>query len=159
MKQPLYGLLISVAVLLGACTNSTNTHPVLTSNDLIGLPVETQSGELIGTLRGLLLAPADGRIEYGVVRLAPGPLEFGKMPLHEAPGRVLVPWRLLAIAPSGAHLVADSSLDRVRNAPLAPDQLQTDRPGWDTVYTTYWCDDDSCADASGGSQASTANGQ
>lgn len=159
MKRPLYGLLIGIALLLGACTSSINPHPVLTSNELIGLSVETQSGELVGTLRSLLLAPADGRIEYGVVQLAPGPLEFGKMPLHEAPGRVLVPWRLLTIAPSGAHLVADCSLDRVRNAPSAPDQLRTDRPGWDTVYTTYWCDDDSCADASGGGQTSTANGQ
>lgn len=159
MKRPLYGLLIGVGVLLAACTNTTNPHPVLTSNELIGLPVETQSGELIGTLRGLLLAPADGRIEYGVVQLAPGPLEFGKMPLHEAPGRVLVPWRLLAIAPSGAHLVADTSLARMRNAPLAPEHPRTDRPGWDTVYTTYWCADDSCTGATGGSQESAINGQ
>lgn len=157
MSQRLFLLTIAIALLLGACARNTGAPEALTSNDLIGQPVETQDGELVGSVRGLLLTPEEGRIEYAIVQLAPGSLEFGKMPMHDAPGRVLVPWRLLTIAPSGDHLVADFSLERVRNAPPAPDRLQTSQPGWEEPYSTYWCEGEACAGATATHQQPALN--
>lgn len=138
MKRYLRLLVIGIVLVLSACVRPASTQQALPSRELIGLSVETKNGELVGNLQSLLLTPANGQIEYGVVQLAPGPLQFGKVPMHAGPNRVLVPWRIITIAQSGSHLEVDCSLDKVRNAPPAPIPLDTEQPGWDAEAIDYW---------------------
>ncbi len=140
MKQILSLVVLGLGLALCACMRPAAASRELSSQDLIGLTVESRDGELAGSLANLLVAPASGQIEYGVVKLAPGPLQFGKMPLHSPPNRVLSPWRLIAIAQSeyGTHLVVDSSIGTIRNAPALPGTLNADQPGWDAAQVKYW---------------------
>ncbi len=99
------------------------------ASDLIGLPVQDQQGQQIGTLEDLMLDLADNQVAYGVVRVDESS--------H------IVPWAAFTSPHEGPFLTLESDRQTVTSAPSPPSPGQLDQAFGEEVHehfgvTPYW---------------------
>ncbi|UVT20347.1 MAG: PRC-barrel domain-containing protein [Nitrospira sp.] len=104
------GVLVAVIVVMtGSAVEARDKTGVLKASDVIGMKVEGTDGKSLGTIKDLVLDPAEGDIQYAV-------LDFGGF-LGIKDKYFVVPWEAITFNANGKKIVLDVSKRDLKKAP------------------------------------------
>jgi sporulation protein YlmC with PRC-barrel domain len=102
-------LVAVIVVMTDSTVEARNKTGVLKASDVIGMKVEGTDGKSLGTIKDLVLEPAEGDIQYAV-------LDFGGF-LGIKDKYFVVPWEAITFNANGKKIVLDVSKRDLKKAP------------------------------------------